>query len=128
MVTENYIKNGRIYFGKEKFAIVKSKRVPKDAFAIIKDRNEITVILEQSKLNMEDVIEMEKDYRIITFDMTLPFGLVGFLSRISKALTDQNISIFTVSAYSTDHILVKEKDLSSAIKALEKIGFIVELK
>jgi hypothetical protein len=71
---------------------------------------------------------MEKDYRIITFDMILPFGLVGFLSRISKALADQNISILTVSAYSTDHILVKEKDLQTAIRTLGKIGFITESK
>jgi hypothetical protein len=128
VIEENYLKNGRFYFWKEKFAIVKSKRVLRNAFAVVKDRNEITVIIEQSKLNKKDMIEMEKDYRIITFDMTLPFGLVGFLSRISKALADQNISILTVSAYSTDHILVKEKDLPSAIRTLGKIGFITESK
>ncbi len=60
--------------------------------------------------------------------MTLHFELVGFLARISKTLADQNTSIFTVSAYSTDHILVKEEDLPSAIKVLEKIGFTVEPK
>jgi len=128
VAVENYPKNGKVYFWKDKFVIVKSKRVPQDAFAIVHDRNEITVIIEQSKVNMKDVIEMEKDYRIITFDMTLPFGLVGFLARIYKALKDQNISIIAVSAYSRDHILVKEKDVLPAIKALEKIGFIVELR
>ena len=128
MLEENYLKNGRIYFWKEKFAIIKSKRVLQEAFVIIKDRNEITVIIEQSRVNLQDVIEMKKDYRIITFDMTLPFGLVGFLSKISKALADVNISFLTFSAYSTDHILVKEEDLLPAIKALEKIGFTVESK
>ncbi|MGD0330388.1 MAG: ACT domain-containing protein [Nitrososphaeria archaeon] len=87
----------------------KSKRILREAFAIIKDRNEITVIIEQSKVNIEDVIEMKRNYVIISFDMTLPFELVRILARISKALADQNISIFTLSAYSTDHILVKEE-------------------
>ena len=63
---------------------------------------------------------------MLTFDMALPLELVGFLSKISKALADRNISIFVISAYSTDHILVKEKDLAEAIAAFSQLGCLVE--
>ena len=58
-----------------------------------------------------------------TFDMVLPLDYVGFMAKISKALAECGISIFVISAYSTDHILVKEEDLSSALAALGKLGF-----
>ena len=120
---ETYFKGGKAYVWKESFAIVKAKRPSEDAFAVIKDKNEITLIIDQIKLKEEDAIEIEKDFKLITFDMVLPFGLVGFLAKVSKVLADEKISIFAVSAYSTDHILVKQKDIEKAVKKLEALGF-----
>ena len=128
MQAEDYFRNGKIYVWKETFAIVKSKKTYANAFANIIDRNEITVIIDQSKFNEIDIIGIEKNWKILTFDMTLPFGLVGFMAKVSQALADEKISIFAISAYSTDHILVKEKDLSKAIKKLENLGCIAENK
>ena len=128
MELQDYFKNGKVYVWKETFAVVKSKKSHPNAFASIIDKNEITVIVDQSKLNDEDIIEIEKDWKILTFDMVLPFGLVGFLAKVSKILADEKISIFAISAYSTDHILVKEKDLAKAKEKLENLGCIVEEK
>src|SRR3989338_11397427 len=128
MKAEDYFRNGKVYVWKETFAVVKSKKAYHDAFANIIDKNETTVIIDQSKFNEKDAIEIEKDWKILTFDMVLPFGLVGFIAKVSQALSDEKISIFAISARSTDHILVKEKDLSKAIKKLENLGCIVEKK
>jgi hypothetical protein len=125
MDLENYFK---IYIWKETFAIIKAKKPYPNAFANIIDKNEITVIIDQSKCNNEDVIEIEKDWKILTFDMVLPFGLVGFLAKVSKVLADEKIPIFAISAYSTDHILVKEKNLIRAEEKLKELGCIVEEK
>ena len=125
---ENYFKKGKVYVWKETFVIIKAKKPSINAFANIIDQNETTVIIEQSKYNDEDVIEIERDWKILTFDMILPFGLVGFLAKVSKVLADENIPIFAISAYSTDHILVREKDLNRAEEKLKDIGFIIEEK
>lgn len=61
MYLENYFKNGKVYIWEETFAIIKSKKPYLDAFTNIIDKNETTVIIEQSKYNDEDVIEIEKD-------------------------------------------------------------------
>lgn len=128
MELQEYFKNGKVYIWKEIFAVLKSKKSYSGAFANILDKNETTVIIDQSKVNDEDVIEIEKDWKILTFDMVLPFGLVGFLAKVSKILADEKISIFAISGYSTDHILVKENDLAKAKQKLENLGCIVEEK
>ncbi len=128
MDLENYFKNGKVYVWKETFAIIKSKRSYLNAFVNIIDKNETTVIIEQSKYDEENVIKIEKDWKLLTFDMVLPFGLVGFLAKVSKVLADEKIPIFAISAYSTDHILVKEKDLTRAEEKLKELGFVVEEK
>jgi hypothetical protein len=122
MNPSNFINNCRFYIWKENFAIVKAKRTCPDAFATILDKNEITLIIEQGKVNEREVIDIEKDWKILTFDMVLPFGLVGFLATVSKALADEGISIYVISAYSTGHILIKEKDIVRAEKKLRNLG------
>ena len=128
IIRKNYFKNGKVYVWKETFAIIKAKKPFVNAFASITDKNETTVIIEQSKYNEKNVIEIEKDWKILTFDMVLPFGLVGFLAKVSKVLADEKIPIFAISAYSTDHILVKEKDLVRAEEKLKEFGCVVEEK
>jgi len=113
----------KIIIRKETFAIVKAKKNLAGAFANIQDRDEITVIIDRDKLNKEDIIELEKDYKLLTFDMLLPFNLTGFIAKISTALAEEKIPIFVISSYSTDHVLIKKKYLEKAKAKLESLGF-----
>ena len=122
MNLSNFFKDCKFYIWKENFAIVKAKRTCPDAFATIIDKNEITLVIEQGKVNEREVIDIEKGWKILTFDMVLPFGLVGFLAKVSKALADEGICIYVISAYSTDHILIKEKDIVRSEKKLRELG------
>jgi hypothetical protein len=74
--------------------------------------------------NLQTVSE-EKFFRLITFDVKLPFDLTGFLSYVSTLLANENIPIFAISAYSTDHILVKEEYLDKAKEVLKKDGMVL---
>jgi len=127
MQLEDYFKDGKVYVWKKRFAIVKAKKVSEGAFTVIQDKKEITVIIDEEKTQEEDIIEIEKGWKILTFDIVLPFGLVGFIAKVSKALAEEGISIFVISAYSTDHILVKEKDLPRTIKKLEQLGCAIKI-
>ncbi len=120
--------NEKFYVWKETFAIVKARNILSKAFAIIQDKNEITLVVEESKLDNENVIAAQRGWKIITFDGVLPFGLVGFISKISSALAEGGISVFVISSYSTDHILVKEQYLDKATEKLEKLGCQIEKK
>lgn len=124
MKLKSRLKNGKFYVWKEKFAVLKAKKPFPNSFAVIKDKKETTAVIKQSEIgNNKNIIRISKNWKIITFDMLLPLDSVGFLATISKALAEEGISIFVVSAYSTDHILVKEKDVKKAINKLKNIGF-----
>jgi hypothetical protein len=121
----DYFRQGRILVAAESYAIVKSRRACSDAFAIVRDENEVSSVVEEARLRSQKVLGLEGDWRRITFDMILPFSLIGFFAHVSGALAREGIPIFTISGYSTDHIFVKNKDLDRAVKALEKLGFSV---
>lgn len=70
--------------------------------------------------------EEEGPYRLITFDMVLDLSLVGFMAIISARLAEAGVSIYALSTYLRDHILVREGDLEKAIGALQ--GLIEECK
>jgi uncharacterized protein len=123
---QRYFKKGRAVVSPETYAIVKTERACAGSFAVIKDPRETTCVIEETKLRSQKFLGMEGGWRMITFDMILPFGLVGFMARISGALAKEGISIFAVSAYSTDHVFVKARDLDRAVATLEKLGMIVQ--
>lgn len=104
----------------KRYVICKMGNYPKlseKIFAVIKDGNETTVVAEEN--HGLKTLEEEKFFKIITFEIKLPFDLIGFMAYISKILANQNISIFPISAYSTDHILVKENDLGKTLRTLK---------
>ena len=120
-----YFKNGRAIVAAETFVIVKTERACAGAMAVIKDSRETTCVVEEARLRPQKFLGIEGGWRMITFDMVLPFTLVGFLAVVSGALAEAGISIFTLSAYSTDHIFVKNRDLEKAVRTLEKLGLSV---
>jgi uncharacterized protein len=59
--------------------------------------------------------------RMITLDVVLPFDVVGFFAAISAALARHEISLYALSAFSRDHILVQAEDLPRAVAVLEAL-------
>ncbi|MDR2133122.1 MAG: ACT domain-containing protein [Clostridiales Family XIII bacterium] len=66
--------------------------------------------------------EVEDGWKILKISGVLDFGLIGVLSGLSAILTAEGISIFAISTYNTDYILIKAEAAESAISALEKNG------
>ena len=62
--------------------------------------------------------KMEGPYRVIPFDIILDLGLVGYLSVVSAVLAEAGISIYALSTYLRDYILVKSDDASWVIQVL----------
>lgn len=86
-------------------------------FSITKTEDELSIVC-----NEEDIIEeckCEKGWNIFKVEGPLDFSLIGILSKISSILAEGKVSIFAISTYDTDYILVKEKDLESAISILK---------
>jgi hypothetical protein len=91
-------------------------------FMIFKDKFETTLLLDEIDFGkLRGAIENAKTeggFRLLTFDVELDFSLVGFFAEVSKILAGAEISIIALSAFSRDHLLIKQENLSKALKAL----------
>ena len=74
-------------------------------------------------LNSEQV---ETDWSALKVTGSLDFSLTGILAGLATALAEADISLFALSTYDTDYVLVKSKPLSRACMALNSAGYILE--
>lgn len=121
----DYRQNTNIKFSVDpsKYTISKLASVPASSdkiFAIIKDQQEVTVVSKEGFVSQP--IAVEGFFKRITFDVALPYDLIGFVAYVSALLANANVSILVYSAFSTDHIFVKEEDIGRTVQILEKDG------
>ena len=66
--------------------------------------------------------KVDDGWRLLTVRGPLEFTLTGILAALAGVLAAAGVSLFAVSTYDTDHILVKVADLGRAITALTEAG------
>jgi len=93
-----------------------------DFYSVTKTEEEISVVTAQTD-NISDKIVSSKDWRILKIEGQLDFSLTGVIADIAAILKKNKISIFTISTYNTDYILVKENDLEISVKALRENNY-----
>lgn len=116
----------------EKYAVCRlnnDSKIPewidtKNFYSITKTEDELSVVC--SNNNIPSDVKSEKEWRILKILGPLDFSLIGILSKLSGLLAENKISIFAISTYDTDYILIKEKDIENACKILTCNGYEVE--
>jgi Uncharacterized conserved protein len=111
---------------KEKYGVCrlnKTELIPEwaknsDFFSITKTSDELSIVCFEDSIPND--IKCEKDWRVLKIEGPLDFSLIGILASISTILAQKGISIFAISTYDTDYILVKNKDIDNAIDSLIK--------
>ena len=68
----------------------------------------------------------EPGWRCLRVKGPLGFGLTGVLASLASPLASSGVSIFVVSTYDTDYLMVQERDLERGVSALERAGHGVE--
>ncbi|MDD3214068.1 MAG: ACT domain-containing protein [Eubacteriales bacterium] len=79
----------------------------------------------QTEHTPRETLAREDGFRAFRVGENMPFSLVGILARITGILADHGISVFAVSTFDTDYVLVKAQRFSGALGALEAEGYIV---
>ncbi len=60
-------------------------------------------------------------YRLITFDIVLDLSIVGFLAVVSARLAEAGVSIYALSTFLRDHILVKAGNAERTMEVLQAL-------
>ena len=82
--------------------------------------DEISVVCEEAHTPADG--ECSRGWRCLRVNGPLDFELVGVLASVLRALADAGISIFAISTYETDHILVRAEYLDQAVQSLRDAG------
>ena len=100
-------------------------RLDESFSALVRDKDEVTLVLPvdvwEKSQPLLDVLDESSNYRLITFDLPLELGLIGYLATLVSTVADGGVSIFSVSAFSRDHIFVPEEDFERAWDALRAL-------
>lgn len=64
----------------------------------------------------------EQPWRAIKVQGPLDFSLTGILAALANPLAANGISIFAISTFDTDYLLVHERDITTAQTILEQAG------
>jgi uncharacterized protein len=90
-------------------------------FFISKTHDELSIVC-PSHFTINS-IDTEPDWQALEVVGPLGFSLTGIMANISGVLAQADVSIFSISTYDTDYILVKKHTAALAINALKKDGY-----
>ena len=71
----------------------------------------------------ENTIQRDDGWKAFRIQGVLDFSLIGILAKIATVLADNGISIFAVSTYNTDYVLIKKENYQKALKVLQATGY-----
>ncbi|MGP4040093.1 ACT domain-containing protein [Gracilibacillus sp. D59] len=71
------------------------------------------------------IVDKEDGWRCLKIQGMLDFSLTGILANIATTLANHDISIFALSTFNTDYILIKEENLKKTIEVLTESGHYV---
>jgi hypothetical protein len=91
-----------------------------DLFSITRTADELSVVCRQDAV--PEGIICERGWRCLRVAGTMPFSVIGILASLTVPLAEAGISVFAISTFDTDYLLVKAEDLDRAVEALRGQG------
>lgn len=97
-----------------------------DFISITRTKDELSIVCKEAKIAADNIEHIEKPWRCLKVEGPLDFSLTGILNELTRPLAEHNISIFAISTYDTDYLLVKSQLIERTIQVLEEEGHIIE--
>jgi hypothetical protein len=95
-----------------------------DLLAVVRTQRELSIVCRDAAVPAAHA-EVERGFRAFAVIGTLDFAQTGVVASLAAPLAQAGISIFGISTYDTDHILVREEQLAAATAALTAAGHTV---
>ncbi|MBM4330181.1 MAG: ACT domain-containing protein [Deltaproteobacteria bacterium] len=89
-------------------------------FSLTRTKEELSVVC--SQMNVPEGIKKEGGWRCLQVAGSLDFSITGVLASLTIPLAKEGISVFALSTYNTDYLLVKEQHLGKAVQTLAQNG------
>lgn len=94
-------------------------------FSVTRTESELSVVCLEDQAPAGEGVRVEPDWRALEVAGPLDFGMVGVMASLTAPLADVDVSVFVVSTYDTDYVLVHAAALERALEALRAAGHTV---
>jgi uncharacterized protein len=96
--------------------------MPAQVVALMRTPTEMCIVCDEADVP-RSAMAVERGFRAFRLDGTIPHGVTGILSSLTKPLAEADISVFSLFTYDTNYLFVKAADVGRAAKVLTKAGF-----
>ena len=91
--------------------------------ALVRTAKELTIVCPAAAVPAN--VRREGPFRVLAVRGVLDFALTGILASLTQPLADAGISIFALSTFDTDVLLVRAGDLDAAARTLTGAGHLI---
>jgi hypothetical protein len=91
--------------------------------SLTRTMDELSVVC--AREDVPEGVRMEGPWRAFRVKGPIVMTLIGVVAALANPLADAGISIFALSTFDTDYILVHEPDFDAAVGALTQAGHVV---
>ena len=91
-------------------------------FSLVRTPTELSLVVAEDKVPAS-ALAVQAGWLALAVEGPLDFALVGILAEIATALAGAGVSLFAVSTFDTDLVLVAEHDVARAETALAAVGW-----
>jgi uncharacterized protein len=89
-------------------------------FSVTRTGDELSIVTELSRVPVG--VQSQPGWRVLKVHGPFVLSEIGVLAVLASPLADAKISLFAISTFDTDYLLVASETLSAAIAALERAG------
>ena len=89
-------------------------------FSVTRSGDELSIVTELSRVPA--TVKSQPGWRVLKVHGPFVLSEIGILAAVAAPLAEAEISLFAVSTFDTDYLLVASETLSAAIAALERAG------
>ena len=93
-------------------------------WSLTRSEDELSIVCEESIVPAG--MRSEPSWRALKVRGPLDFSLTGILAALIAPLAQVGISIFAISTFDTDYLLIKQSQLDRAVAALRSAGHSVD--
>ena len=91
--------------------------------SLTRTSEELSIVCNQEAVPPD--VRAERNWRLLGVQGPLDLSMVGVLAGLATTLATAGVSIFAISTFDTDYLLVRDDDLHRALDALREARYAV---
>lgn len=89
--------------------------------SVTRTADELSVVCDDDAVPAD--VQAERGWRALKLEGPIPFAMTGVAAALLTPLAEARISIFLISTYDTDYLLLKAESFARAVDVLRAAGY-----